>query len=116
VGFVFTANDPYCGIDLDDCRDEAGTLAAGRPRCGGAGELHRSQPVRPGRQGVRPGDQTGDRCRAATRAARSRCTTGPFFTVTGNILQNVSADVEERQAALDALYAKVFGPAVTPPL
>ena len=21
VGFVFTANDPYCGIDLDSCRD-----------------------------------------------------------------------------------------------
>src|SRR5579862_5763811 len=21
IGFVFTKNDPYCGIDLDDCRD-----------------------------------------------------------------------------------------------
>ena len=28
-GFVFTASDPYAGIDLDDCRDpETGEIAS----------------------------------------------------------------------------------------
>ncbi|MCZ2095633.1 MAG: phage/plasmid primase, P4 family, partial [Anaerolineae bacterium] len=38
-----------------------------------------------------------------------------FFTVTGQRLDGISTDVEERQEALDALYAEVFGkPVVTP--
>ena len=29
LGFVFTAVDPYCGIDLDDCRDpQTGEIAS----------------------------------------------------------------------------------------
>lgn len=27
VGFVFSSGDPFVGIDLDDCRDDAGMLA-----------------------------------------------------------------------------------------
>jgi len=117
VGFVFTANDPYCGIDLDDCRDEAGTLAGWSAEI--VGELASYTEVSPSGRGVKVfvrATKPGDRCRAAYAGGEVEMyDQGRFFTVTGNILQNVSADVEERQAALDALYAKVFGPAVTPP-
>jgi primase-polymerase (primpol)-like protein len=33
VGFVFTESDPFCGVDLDGCRDpESGELEAWRKR------------------------------------------------------------------------------------
>lgn len=30
VGFVFAADDPFCGLDLDDCLDEHGNVVWGR--------------------------------------------------------------------------------------
>ena len=47
--------------------------------------------------------------------AKSRCTTKrDFFTVTGRRIESASAHVESRQAALDQLYAEVFGAAASP--
>ena len=113
VGFVFTEGDPYCGIDLDDCIDETNTLTGWAVEV--ITELASYSEVSPSGRGVKVfvrAVKPGERCRAAYEGGEvemyDRCR---FFTVTGNVLQNVSADVEERQAQVDALYVKVFGAA-----
>lgn len=113
VGFVFTADDPYCGIDLDDCIDDGNTLAGWAAEI--VAELASYSEVSPSGRGVKVfvrAVKPGERCRTAYEGGEVEMyDRGRFFTVTGNVLQNVSADVEERQGQVDALYAKVFGPA-----
>ena len=48
VGFVFTADDPFVGIDLDGCRDAAtGELAPwAQAAVGPLRDVHRGEPVR----------------------------------------------------------------------
>ncbi len=112
VGFVFSSADPFCGIDLDDCRDTAtGEIAAW------AREIIDSFAsyceVSPSGTGVKifvRGKKKGARC-------RKKCESGEvemydsdrFFTVTGEWLRDDLAEVVEAQEALDSLYAKVFG-------
>jgi primase-polymerase (primpol)-like protein len=109
VGFVFTDDDPYSGIDLDECRDP------------GSGEL---QPwaeeivcevcsyteVSPSGTGVKivvrgklpPGSKTRKgRIEVYSRAH--------YFTLTGNRLPGSPTAVWARQDALEGLYEGLFG-------
>lgn len=113
VGFVFTQGDPYCGIDLDDCIDDGNTLAGWAAEI--VADLASYAEVSPSGRGVKVfvrAVKPGERCRAACEGGEIEMyDRGRFFTVTGNTLKNVSQDVEERQAQVDALYARVFGAA-----
>jgi hypothetical protein len=108
LGFTFTENDPYAGIDLDGgCRDPAtGELTAW------AGELvkwldsyteasvsgtgvHILVKARlSGRGGEDGGIEMYDR--------------GRYFVMTGEHLGGTPPEIEERQGAIDTLYAEHF--------
>lgn len=114
IGFVFTENDPYCGIDLDHAFEEDGTL---RPwaqdivdRFGCYTEYSPSQ--------------TGLHviCRAKHPGEHFRCDRDNghveiydhvrYFTVTANPF--IDAPILESQAALDKLHGELFPPRPEP--
>jgi putative DNA primase/helicase len=108
IGFVFVADDPFSGIDLDDCRDpKAGTL---EPREGDlVRELGTYAEVSPSGTGVKlfvfgklpPGSRT----RTGNVEVYSR---DRFFAVTGAHLDGTPTTVEDRQEALEGLHARLF--------
>lgn len=111
-GFVFTEDDPYCGIDLDACRDpESGAIANWATKIiqafGSYAELSPSDTgVKIWTRGVwskskhkveLPLPKIGDKTPAIEVYDRGR-----FFAVTGRRLQGMTA-IEEGQRQLDEL-------------
>lgn len=108
IGFVFTDDDPYCGIDLDDCRDpETGELTPVAQEfvetCDSYAEIS------PSGKGihifVKAKLPTGGRKSGKLGLEvyfRSR-----YFTMTGNVLDS-QAVIHDRQKEVDALLAKYF--------
>ena len=112
VGFVFTADDPYCGVDLDDCRD---------PHSGRLKDWAREivehfasyTEVSPSGTGVKvfvKAAKPGRRCRKAYHDGEVEIyDRDRFFTVTGQRLEQSPADIQPRQEPLNSLYRTVFG-------
>ncbi len=113
IGFVFTANDPYVGIDIDDCilpdgsfTDEGQQALA----CFG-GSYHEVSPSGKGLKfwicGALLTHKSGRR--NATLGVEAYHHTR-FFTVTGNILGDQPKPVVDCNEALQAWYAQMFPP------
>lgn len=108
VGFVFTATDPWTGVDIDDCRDpETGKLGAWAETI--VQDLDSYAEVSPSGTGVKiivmaevPG--TATRRNKIEIYSHSR-----YFTLTGRRLPKVPKDVQARQGPLVDLYQTVFG-------
>lgn len=109
VGYMFSADDPYCGIDLDKCLGgnsvpnvTAGTIMMELDSCTEISPsttgLHiiveAALPGGKGRKSVRHGIEMYDR--------------GRFFTITGHQLNGTATAIIPRQAELDDLYARLF--------
>lgn len=112
VGFVFTPDDPFAGVDLDQCIDPT----AGQPKPWAQAILDRLNSygeISPSGTGVKlfiRGSKPGPRCKTGYEdGAIEIYDRDRFFTVTGVRLPDYPADVEDRQTALDAIYASVFG-------
>jgi primase-polymerase (primpol)-like protein len=107
VGFVFSPDDPYCGVDLDDCIDSEGNLSADARRI--VDLLSTYTEVSPSGRGLklflRAKLPPGGRRRGKVEMYDA----GRFFTVTGLHLAGTPAGVAERQAELEALHAEIFG-------
>lgn len=105
LGFVFTAGDPYCSIDLDECRDpETGHIASW------AGHINHTldsyTELSPSGRGLHilvkatlPGHV------GRKQGAVEIYDAGRYFAVTGQRLAEMPATIEERQAQVEALYA-----------
>lgn len=111
VGFVFTADDPYCGIDLDNSLEADGNIKPWAKEL--LTKLDSYAEVSPSGLGLKvfiKANKPGRRCRKAYHDGgieiydRDR-----FFTVTGDRVQEYSGDVNLRQESLDLVYASVFG-------
>lgn len=117
VGFVFDEADPFCGVDLDDCRDpRTGELKPWGLRL--VRTLNSYSEVSPSGCGIKVfvrARKPGTACkRPFEDGAVEMYDHARFFTVTGQRVEDVSADVEERQAEIDQVYAEVFGPSAEP--
>jgi putative DNA primase/helicase len=102
IGFVFSPEDPFCGVDLDDCRDlETGAIAewaAGLVR-----QLASYAEVSPSGTGVKVFVQ-GTRPKGRNRPGYVEIyDQGRYFAVTGHRLPEGPATVEARQAELEQL-------------
>lgn len=112
VGFVFTPDDPYCGVDLDDCIDpDTGQIKAWAAEfIVQLGSYTETSPSGTGVKVFLKANKPGSRCRKAYEDGEVEIyDRDRFFTVTGQRLPNVPSDVELRQESLDAVYRAVFG-------
>jgi hypothetical protein len=112
AGYVFSADDPYVGLDFDSCLEdgklhpEVAALVA---------MLDSYTEISPSQTGVK----------VITRATKNveRCRTGKtewggvfevydrerYFTITGDVLTGAPATIEDRQSQLETVLTRVFG-------
>ena len=112
VGFVFTADDPYCGVDLDDSIDEStGQLKPWAQQI--VDRLYSYTEISPSGSGLKvfiKANKPGSRCRKAYEDSEVEIyDRDRFFTVTGNRLASIPSEVNIRQESLEAVYSHVFG-------
>lgn len=107
VGFVFTKETPYSGVDIDSCiKDGVIDLSAKELLV----ELNSYTEISPSGTGfhiIVKGKKPGNRARKRTSNVEIY-STSRFFTVTGNKLENTPATIEERQEVLNKIYEKMF--------
>jgi primase-polymerase (primpol)-like protein len=112
VGFVFTEDDPYCGIDLDDCLDpRTGEV------CPAAWDvvvaLDSYTEVSPSGKGLKVWVRaTKPGCRCSTRDTPwggkiEVYDRGRFFAVTGKVVRE--RPIRDAQGAVDGLYERFLG-------
>ncbi len=111
IGFVFSADDPYCGVDLDNSIDADGNVKPWATDL--LVKLNSYAEVSPSRRGLKVfirASKPSKRCRKAYHDGgieiydRDR-----FFTVTGEQLKDYPSDINQRQEELNLVYATVFG-------
>ena len=109
IGFVFTRNDPYCGIDLDDCinPETSTTKPWAKDWIDKFSSYTEYSPSRTGihtivkgelqcEKGIKKGDyEIYDHAR--------------YFTFTGDIIDPEYSQIEERQNVLEELYQSLNG-------
>lgn len=112
-GIVFSPDDPYCGIDLDGCIDDAGALKSwAQPIIATFGDTYME--ISPSGHGIKiwckatlPGagrskkDEAGEGIEIYDR--------GRYFTVTGNAFNGAPPQIEDHQKDVERLYALVAG-------
>ncbi|MCE2801888.1 MAG: hypothetical protein LW724_20370 [Planctomycetaceae bacterium] len=112
VGFVFSLDDPYCGVDLDDSINEStGELKPWAQQI--VDRLDSYTEISPSGLGLKvfiKASKPGSRCRKAYHDGEVEIyDRDRFFTVTGNRIATAPSEVNVRQESLDAVYAQVFG-------
>lgn len=111
VGFVFSADDPYTGIDLDHCRDpRTGTIHAAAQRV--IERFNSYTEVSPSGTGVHifvrgvlPGK--GRKRDSSWGGALEMYDRGRYFTVTGQHIAGTPTTIEERQAAVTDVWTRL---------
>ncbi len=114
VGFVFTAEDEFCGIDLDHCIRPDGSLEPWAEPI--VQKLKSYTEISPSGTGlkifVRAKCRDGKKRFDIDKTAGKRIEvydSGRYFTVTGNIWPNSKSEISWLQEELDELYAQGFG-------
>lgn len=103
IGFVFTTDDPYVGVDLDDCRDpDTGELVDwARTIVQRLDSYTEASPSGSGVHVVTRGDLPDGKCRDGDVELYDR---DRYFTVTGRYLDLTPATVNRRTDALADIH------------
>ncbi len=112
IGYVFSSDDDFCGVDLDNSRDpDTGTLKPWAQQI--VNDLDSYTEVSPSGRGVKIfllARKPGDRCRRKYHDGEIEIyDKDRFFTLTGWRLDSASHEINECQDVLAALYNQVFG-------
>jgi len=106
IGFVFSPDDPYCGVDLDNCRNpDTGEIEPWAREI--INRLNSYTEVSPSGRGVHilvRGKLPGRGRRDGQVEIYDR---GRYFTVTGQHLPGTPTTIENRQSELKELYEKL---------
>jgi putative DNA primase/helicase len=110
IGYVFTENDPYAGIDLDKCLDGDGNpLPWAQPIILGFSDTYMEKS--PSGEGVK----IFARGKLSGKGKRKDFgdhvieiyDQGRFFTVTGNVFRDAPRQIEDHQADIERLYKQI---------
>ena len=109
IGFVFSEDDPYFGVDLDGCiaNDEIDQTKLGYALL--LNSYSEESPSGTGIHIIARGVMPDGKGRKSTEHKVEMYDRGRFFTVTGKHMDGAPTTVRERQAQLDKLYKKIFG-------
>jgi putative DNA primase/helicase len=106
-GFVFSEEDPFCGVDLDKCRDpESGELNAAAAAI--VAELDSYTELSPSGAGVHVVVRARLKDGPRRRGPVEMYDRGRYFTITGARLTGVPHTPLPRQREVDALRARLF--------
>lgn len=106
IGYVFSNEDPFTGIDLDDCVNDEGELNSEAKQV--VKELNSFTERSQSKTGVHviiKGSIPGERNRTGDYEMYE---TGRFFCVTGSHVSDTPETIEERQQELNVLYNRLF--------
>lgn len=106
IGFVFTADDPYCGIDLDHCVLEDGSLEPWAQEI--VTLLGTYTEYSPSGTGVHCIAQATLPGKGVKRGAVELYACERFFTMTGRQLPGTPAEIDPRQVAVETLLAQIM--------
>jgi putative DNA primase/helicase len=107
VGFVFTEDDPYAGIDLDKCRDsETGEIDLWARKIVDA--LDSYTEVSPSGTGLHIFVKATLPGRNNRKGPVEMYESRRYFTLTGKHLDGTPTEIHERQDVLERLYQHVF--------
>jgi predicted P-loop ATPase len=118
IGFVFTTDDPFIGIDFDACLPANPALQVWLDRFSSYCEI---SPSGKGLHVIIEGSKTFARCQFATPGAAAlgcKCIeiydSGRYFCMTGNLYKPELTEIKANQGTLDAFYAVIQPPVKSP--
>ncbi len=110
IGYVFSKDDPFCGIDIDNCI-ENGKLKPWAVDI--LLKLDSYTEISPSGTGVKVfvrAEKPGNKCRKAYQDGEVEMYHAKrYFTVTGAVMSEYSNSIEERQDELSKIYDDTFG-------
>lgn len=112
IGFVFTDGDPFCGIDLDQCRRANGSISP--EALDVVRRIKSYTELSPSATGVHILLKGGLRENGRRVGKVEVYDRGRYFTVTGKQLSGTPFEIRSRQEMLDQLMAELVPPADPP--
>lgn len=111
IGFFFSKNDPFCGIDIDGCiRDGKLTNEANKLLKCFMSYSERS-PSGTGVHVIIKADKPGDRCKFRDLPGMKEMeiyNRDRFFTITSNHIIGTPIQIEDRQIVLNTIYERAL--------
>jgi putative DNA primase/helicase len=106
IGYVFSADDPYCGIDLDHCADDDGNATQEAIHI--IQHLSSYTELSPSGKGAHIIVKAKLPPEGRRKGSIEMYDSGRYFTMTGNHWEGTPITVKDRQAELTQLHTKLF--------